>query len=262
TRLPYPDAQTSELLAYYFQQAVDPLSLELNRIKTLLPSYGRKLKLLTLTFLHNIVVDKQCLDEHSNLVLALIDTAEMWKDLGSLGESCVDAILSVFESKGLDTKLELDAEMLPTAPELVEKFSAPSKERNASADERFNAGLDHLVNKAKLIAAGKSVVQYPNESISNLIETKQWLEVSSSALRGVLGGHTEHSANWLESLTDWSVSHILHDRLSFNVAEYSACLYLINNVKNSSVVKAITPSKNMKGMIGEIACEFVTLLLE
>ncbi|MDY0916208.1 hypothetical protein [Pseudomonas viridiflava] len=262
TRLPYPDAQTSELLAYYFQQAVDPLSLELNRIKTLLPSYGRKLKLLTLTFLHNLSVDKKCLDEHSNLVLALIDTAEMWKDLDALGESCVDTILSVFESKGLDTKLEMDAEVLLIAPELVEKVNVMSKERNASADERFNAGLDHLVNKAKLISVGKAGVQHSNDSVSNLIESKQWLEVGTNALRGVLGGHTEHSANWLESLTDWSVSQVLQDRLTFNIAEYSACLYLINNVKNSSVVKAITPSKNMKGMIGEIACEFVAQLLE
>ncbi|WP_141562504.1 hypothetical protein [Pseudomonas syringae] len=261
-RLPHPDAQTSELLAYYFQQAVDPLSLELSRIKTLLPSYGRKLKLLTLTFLHNIVVDKKCLDEHSNLVLALIDTAEMWKDLGSIGESCVDTILSVFESKGLNTKIELDTEVLLTTPESFEKVSIPSKERDASADERFNAGLDHLVNKAKLISVGTLKVEYSNDSISNLIERKQWLEVSFNALRGVLGGHTEHSANWLESLTDWSVSRVLQDRLSFNVAEYSACLYLINNVKNSAVVKAISPSKNMKGMIGEIACEFIMRLLE
>lgn len=261
-RVPYPDAQTSDLLAYYFQQAVDPLSLELIRIKTLLPSYGRKLKLLTLTFLHNIIADKKCLDEHSNLVLALIETAEMWKDLGSLGESCVDAILEIFDSKGLDTKIELDAEILPPAQGLSEKASVQSKERNVSVEERFNAGLDHLVNKARLTSVGSIEVQDSNISMSSLIESKQWVKVGSFALKGVLGGHTEHSANWLESLADWSVSQILNDRLSLNVAEYSACLYLINNIKNSSVVKAITPSRNMKGMIGEIACEFIIRLLE
>jgi hypothetical protein len=261
-RLPYPDAQTSDLLSYYFQQAVDPLSLELNRIRTLLPSYGKKLKLLTLTLLHNIVVDKECLDEHSSLVLALIDTAEMWKDLGSLGESCVDSILSVFESKGLDTKVELGMEVLTPAAELIERDFVPNKEKNILEDERFNAKLDHLVRKAKLVSDSANQVIESNLSLSDLVENKNWMGVGAFALRGVLGGHTEHSANWLESLTDWSVSQVLNDRHSFNVAEYSACLYLINTVNNSTVVKAITPTKNMKGMIGEIACDFVARMLD
>ncbi|WP_349975973.1 hypothetical protein [Pseudomonas sp. WHRI 8519] len=262
-RLPYPDAQTSDLLAYYFQQAVDPLSLELGRIRTLLPSYGKKLKLLTFNFLHNIVTNESSLDENSNLVSALIDTAEMWKELGILGESCVDDILRVFDSKGLDAKNYSEIDVFPVSSNPPEKSQSVIVEKNKEDEdeERNTVQLDQLVKKAKALATHRPKHQSSSTSLDELVKMRNWEDASYIALNGMLVEHPEHSAGWLESLADWSVSSLLGNKIKFNVAEYSACLYLINNIKGSTVVKAITPTKNMKGMIGEFACDFLTLML-
>jgi hypothetical protein len=260
-RQPYPDAQTSDLLAYYFQQAVDPLSLELGRIRTLLPSYGRKLRLLTLSFLHNIVIDENSLNEHSRFASALIDTAEMWKELSILGESCVDDILKVFDAKGLEAQNAIELDVLPSVSDTPEKSVAVVKDKILEEGERFNAQLDYLLKKARSLELRSDQSFTSSGSLTELVRSKKWTEVSSVALAGVLFAHPEHSPSWLESLADWSISSILGGEIEFNIFEYAACLYLINSVKSSSVVRAITPTKNMRGMIGELACDFVALML-
>lgn len=261
SRQPYPSAETSELLAYYFQQAVDPLSLELSRIKTLLPSYSRKLKSLTLNFLQNITLNERSLEEHSILISALIDTADMWKDLGVLGESCIDEILGVFDAKGLDTARDVEVEV-SNVPEIVNKSLIVVKDQVAGEDlNAIGHLLDQLAKKARSTLRENPGNEKSNINLGELVEEKNWKEISAKALRDFLLSPIEYSANWLEHLTDWSVSSILSKRSSFNVAEYSASLYLINTIRNSSVVRAITPTKNIKGMIGEVAVDFISLLL-
>lgn len=99
-KIPYPHEQQSQMISFAWQQAIDPLVLELSRSKTLLPSYYSKLKLLAETFLSNLI-KSDTLDKNSRFNELMLETSDLWSSLPSQGEYSIHDIYSAFTTAGL-----------------------------------------------------------------------------------------------------------------------------------------------------------------
>ncbi len=105
----YPEALVSDVVALYWEQAVDPLIKELSRSKTLLPQYVDKLHQLIELFIEGIASDPLAVSEESVLNRALLNTAEHWARLPDEGAEAADRIITLFDSHGLSiSKLKIE----------------------------------------------------------------------------------------------------------------------------------------------------------
>lgn len=248
----YPTAGASEQVAYYLEQAVDPIYSELSRSRTLLATYASQLRKLGKLLLLNIRHDQNLFDESSNLISMLVDTAEHWQRLSSEGKPGVDRILEVFIKRGIqESESTLDADqVIDGGP--VSSYAQPIKEEKeeAEAGEVFEA----LVAKAKEIAAsGDYRASSAEEDVVKLIHLKAWDAVSETSL--VRLKDTQFTSP--EELANWAVSAALASQVSFNIVELASVLRMINSKASSSVVRFLNQEKSTRPQVGDLVTRLI-----
>lgn len=242
----YPTAAASELVAYYLEQAVDPIFNELSRSRTLLASYASQLRKLGKLLLLNIRHDQNLFDEGSSLISILVDTAEQWQHLSSDGKSGVDKILAVFMTRGFqETEELLGVDKIAEAGPIL-----PDKRPLHDEIDAF----EELATKAKEIAAStESRVFSTNDDIAKLIHLKAWQTVADLSLKKLADSQFSSS----EDLTNWAVSFALSAKVSLNTAELASVLRMINGKEKSSIVRYLHQEKSVRPLIGDLVNRLV-----
>lgn len=242
----YPNASVSELVAYYLEQAVDPIYSELSRSKTLLATYALQLRKLGKLLLLNIRHDNNLFDDNSNLISMLDDTAEEWQSLSSEGKSGVDKILEVFTRRGyqeseelLDIDIVEDAEPITVGRQPIEQEV-----------EVFN----FLAAKAKEIASLMAVeISNPKEDVTKLIHLKSWDAVAEISLFKL----SKANFSSLEDLANWAISSAFAAKLPFTTIELSSVLRMVNGKTASSIVRYLHQEKSSKTLVGDLVARLI-----
>lgn len=242
----YPTASVSEQVAYYLEQAVDPIYNELSRSRTLLATYVSQLRKLGKYLIINIRHDKNIFDENSNLISILIDTAEQWQCLSSEGKAAVDRILEAFIARGIQ-----EPEEVLGANQVVEVSSEVSNVQPIKNEEEAFRALEA---KAKEIAArNNGFMSSEHKDVAKLINLKAWHEVSDASLLKLKDSRFKS----LEDLASWAVSAVLSARIPFSILELASVLRMINSKVNSSVVRFLHQDKSTRSQIGDLVDQLI-----
>lgn len=242
----YPSASVAEQVAYYLEQAVDPICSELSRSRTLLATYVSQLKKLGRSLLVNVRHDKNLFSDNSNLISILVDTADQWQRISSDGKAGVDSILKVFVSRGiLESEDILDTgETVIKSPELL---GAPAAEKEV---ESFSA----LKAKAReVIAGGDGLNVSRSDEIKDLIYAKAWSEVSKSSLAKLAVSNYESS----EDLENWAVSTALNTTVHLDCSELSSIVRMVNSKISSSVIRFLHQDKVGRQLVGDLVSRLI-----
>lgn len=241
----YPTAGASEQVAYYLEQAVDPLYSELSRSRTLLATYAAQLRKLGKLLLFNIRHDQNLFDESSNLISMLVDTAEQWQRLSSEGKAGVDRILEVFIKRGIQ-----ESESVLGTDRTADVGPVLSDAQPVKEEEAFEA----LRAKAKAITASADYrAPSSKEDMVELIHLKAWSAVAETSLMKL----KNTQFNSPEELANWAVSAALASQVSFNTAELASVLRMINSKANSSVVRFLHQEKSTRHQIGDLVTRLI-----
>ncbi|UPL05332.1 Archaeal ATPase [Pseudomonas sp. IsoF] len=244
----YPGAGAAEQVAYYFEQAVDPLYNELSRSGTLLGSYVSQLRKLGKTLIRNIRKDQRLFEEDSNLIAILIDTAEQWQKLSSDGKVGVDQILEVFALKGVSQQERL-TEVSVALPAKVQE----------SSDTHNAFATNELLSKAKAVSISSNCLPLNmSADFNGCVVRKAWKEVASLSLNKLSYLNFESE----EDLENWAISSALDSDslVSFSVSELSSVLRIINGRSNSSVVRYLHQDKSAKASVADLVGRLISAM--
>jgi hypothetical protein len=242
----YPAPAASELVAYYLEQAVDPIYSELSRSRTLLATYASQLRKLGKLLVLNIRHDQNLFEEGSNLIAMLVDTAEQWQRLSSEGKPGVDKILEVFIRRGFQEPEELSGNN-----QVADTGHIPLNDQHVMDEtETFK----ELVARAKeIVAAGEDKVSDTKEDIAKLIHLKAWEAVAENSLIKLKTAQFNSS----EDLINWAVSSALAANIPFNTIELASVLRMINSKAVSSVVRYLHQEKSVRPLVGDLVARLI-----
>ena len=255
-----PSSEVSEYVTYFLNQAIVPLTAELDRLHTLLPSYAKQLLSLANCLVANIQEDSSLFSDDSPLIAALADTAEYWHSLSTSGKSGIDKILNVFVKKGLFTvESQLDKPERGSAsmmkPELVLSETAIS----------FESIRDLLVAKAKYIVEENERRDLDQTSvignladIYSLILEKKWSSVSAFYLAEL----RQSAFSSDDSIVSWAISSILDESVEFQVLELSNIISVLMSRESNPLVKQILGHKSLRTVAGELLRRFMLVLAD
>lgn len=230
-KVPYPEETLSEMISFTWQQAIDPLSIELSRIKTLLPSYSLKLKLLTETLIINLMKE-DVLENNSKFNEMILETSDTWKELPSNGEKGINHLYHIFEDNGFEVINEVidseDDNNLIVNPDNNLDIDIIDDNRsidtNSEIDDIRTSLITTINNSSYTIS---SVIS--DKDLVIKIDNRNWNEILSSSPSLLV--HNNDSVNsW--RIMWWGISGILlnKDHL-ISITQSTYILSLMNEQK-------------------------------
>lgn len=241
----YPSAVSSGLVAYYLEQAIDPICSELSRSRTLLATYVSQLRKLGKILLLNIRNDDKIFEEHSNLISILVDTAEQWQRISSEGKAGVDKILQVFVERGF-----VETEAMETDHSEIAELAPTQKKSIKVEDENFEVLLVKAKQVADAIDTSGPTLKL---DIASLINHKSWDAVARCSLAKL----SESKFTSSEDLANWAVSSALSAVDILSTTELSYTLRMINGKVKSSVVRYLHQEKSMRAHVGDLVARLI-----
>ena len=258
--IPLPSANHSEYIAYVLEQAIQPLSEELKRRLTQLPSYSKKLTVLTLSLISHVKKVEFISNDSSPLLSLLEATAEQWKELPTMGENGIDTLMSEFQAYGLIAeKSIIDKKMEIT------KATVSFEESNASPTEKYHltqsdSAITRFVEKLKAWELSKSkktnFTAVSDEFFVKAVEERRWEDATLSAHALYAAPINSDSTRASDMLTNWALCMFRWDNSKFEDEDYATLFHLINRAPSSVSVRAILPTKNSKGIASDLVTKF------
>ncbi len=183
-KIPYPKEQQAQMISFSWQQAIEPLTAELSRSDTLLPSYSKKLKLLAENFVSSLV-DSDSLEENSKFLEMIFDTSEIWASLPSNGEKGIDIIYSAFSDNGFKDFLKCSEEEEgiikhdehQNKPISTDLIGLNTIEKSTEKLLRIRSSLVSLIRSS----TKESLVILNDGALVNVIKDNNWNVVLNSA---------------------------------------------------------------------------------
>ncbi|MCQ4298092.1 hypothetical protein NAU58_21165 [Pseudomonas stutzeri] len=247
----FPTIEVSESVAYYLEQAIEPIVSELSRSRTLLATYVSQLKKLGRILLINIRHDQALFDEESPLISILLDTAHLWQNLAIEGKSNADRIINLFEEKGVSYLQTKSDERQAQPP----SFVIPSE---ATIDLSVDC-YEELKIKAKEAFNSQAHPHHrPDQELTKLINARDWTGVSEFSLASL----SKLNFDSLEHLANWSISECVGGTTSFKHNELSAILRLVNDRTSSTLSRFMLQEKATRVLIADMAARFVNTLAD
>lgn len=245
-----PSSENSAYLSYVLEQAILPLADELSRHRTLLPAYSSRLLQLTLTLISNIRSKDFLTEEGSALLLLLEDTADIWANLRRSGETGIIALEKKFVESGihlLDGSAKENYEIGPTAN--------VSHVNHAKSD----ALLDRLMRKIEETneVSGPYGATANDLSLNSAIQSSEWRVAREIASRLYGEVQLKESRRGIEVLTNWAICTLMSSDDLLESEDIAAILHLINLSPNAAAFRAISPTKNSRGLVGEIITRLI-----
>lgn len=242
----YPNTSVSEQVAYFLEQAIDPIYSELSRSQTLLPAYASQLRKLAKILIFNIREDNYLFEESSDLIAMLVDTADHWQRLSAEGKTCVDQILEVFSARGIKRLEE------PVVTASAENKSLSTSDTNIITD--YDKEFDTLTAMAsKYESYFDPPMLHENQDISKLINDRDWISVAN-ALHARLKAKSESA---VEDLISWAVSAALTPVIPFNTVEMASVLRAVNSKRKCSVVRFLHQDKSARPAVADLCTRFI-----
>ncbi|MDI1331738.1 hypothetical protein [Pseudomonas sp.] len=256
---PLPTAEVSEYITYFLEQAIVPLTAELGRLHTLLPSYAKQLLSLANCLVANIQGDARLFLDDSPLIMVLTDTSEYWQSLSISGKSGVDKIFEAFVKKGLfSSESQLDK------PEIDKNSMVKSEPVLIKKGITFELIRDLLVSKAKEIVEREEggitesiLVGGLTDIYSHILE-KKWSAVSAFYLVELERSGFRSD----DSIISWAVSSILDGSLEFELFEFSNVISVLMARESNPLVKQILGHKSLRPVAGELLRRFMLVLAD
>jgi len=254
-----PSATRSAEVAYVFSETVDILGDQIRRSKIFVPVYTQKLKTLAL-------VVAKCLRLHgvnddSPTVSLLLESAADWQGIPDGEIGIIERLLRRFLDTDFAAVLVLDPDIQPErapAPIVLAPTDRVDAEHSQESHGFFVMYVDRLVGaisrigtgiEGKLPALPFTVDQdKPDKRLSDAaIRAHDLFEKCDDPRSTVALGH----------LTGWAVSMLKEHDEMLSAEEHAAALHMINRFPGSAFVRALLPSKNSKGRLGEMVTRFL-----
>lgn len=250
-----PSAERSEVVELVFSETIEILRDELLRSNQLIPEYVRKLKFLALSVAKYL--KEFGVNDSSKIVNVLLDTEKVWKKIPSGGSAVVDQLLSEFSDRGLVPNAESDV-ITEDPPALIEHPAPnePNDEPSQKFHNIFAAYVDRLAAALTSIAAGTASTTLPATGGQGRHDEKL-VDAAKLAYRLFKKHDDPRSAAALGHLTDWAISMLKEHEEMLSAEEHAAALHMINRFPGSSSVRALLPTKSVKGRLGEIVIRFL-----
>jgi len=230
-KIPYPSPGQSQVTAFIWQQAIDPLILELSRSKTLLPSYSTKLKLLTESFISNLS-KSDTLEDDSKFNEMIFSISDIWSSLPSSGERGIDNIYSVFIDNNYEIVISNNVEEEKVYDEnnkvsLSEIIFQKDYEKEKEKLEQIRQSLVQLIS-----LTNKNSKKKLNDKIAlKLFDEAKWSDILNSQPES----SGENQLKIVESdlqLFTWGYSAIMDNKGLLKPIHVAYLCYLINKNKN------------------------------
>ena len=230
--IPYPVETQSQMTAFVWQQAIDPLILELSRSKTLLPSYSTKLKFLTETFILNLS-KSDTLEEKSKFNEMMFSISDIWASLPSFGERGIDNIYSAFIENSYEIVINNNAQ---------EERNRDENNNKISVNEIIVL-KDTEKEKEKIGRQRQSLIQLiflSNKNVKNKLNDKTALKLlNEGKWSDLLSSHPEYIGDEeykiVESdlqLFTWGYSSLMEGSNLLETNQKAYLCYLINKEKS------------------------------
>lgn len=247
----YPDPVTSECVAFYWEQAVDPLLRELKRSRTLRPDYLDKLLQLAYIFCDCLNDDFEVVREDSKLNQMLLSTAENWASLPDLGTEAADEIIDKFEIQGLVTATEEPKEFPIGGASLVESLA-----QDGAISNQGPLKIVMLMEAARAWSLAHPASQLEKAELTAAIESHDWAlvqEVSSARL--LQSGFTNQ-----EELENWTISSALLEDSQLDIFILAHALSFITAKHSSQVVRYLYNDRAARSVVERLSISFLMAL--
>lgn len=251
----YPDAATSETVAFYWEQAIDPLLKELVRSKTLRPDYVEKLLQLGGLVCRNIIEDFYVIQENSCLNQALLQTAEQWASLPDTGLEAANNIFESFKRQGITHTISAIDELSASEGETVYAPFPPGLVRDELTDPR-----DALVEMARKwqIEHASVVIKGSSNDLIEAIRSNNWKLAQQISFARLASSNFEEK----EELDNWVISSALASNQGLNIIGRAFALKLISPKATSQVARYLSTDRSAKPLIEALSLSFIIKLAQ
>jgi hypothetical protein len=254
-----PSEEHSAYISYVLDQALIPVAEELSRHKTLIPSYVSKLRRLALMLIRNTLSPDFLETEDSPFLRVLEESADHWKNLAKRGKDAIDVIERQFIARGMVFNDGVLSDFAPWISEFssMDPVGDDILLPSPSDEVVMSASFDKLSALTERLLAADSCDELDNARLRNYIQDARWDRAAKAAFLLHLEQEDKQSARSIDLRANWMISLHLLNETNFDVEDYAVLFRLLNSNPSSTAFRAIAPTKNSKGLAGEIIVRFL-----